>query len=132
MRSWRCQMRRSQQTKLSVSRGVRFKFVFLLGLMLVSLLLVINGEAYATVAFATNAGGPSYLATDGTNYQADTYYSGGVAASVPGAIITGTTDPNLYDTERYGKSFSYSIPLANGNYNVTLKFAEIYWNAAGK
>ena len=32
---------------------------------------------------------------------------------------------------RYG-NFSYSIPLTNGNYNVTLKFAETYWTAAGK
>src|SRR5208283_4764580 len=37
----------------------------------------------------------------------------------------------LYQSERYG-NFSYNIPLTNGNYNVTLKFAEIYWNATGQ
>ena len=47
------------------------------------------------------------------------------------AIITGTTEGKLYQTERYGNS-TYTLPVANGNYNVTLKFAETYWTAAGK
>src|SRR5208337_3996541 len=54
---------------------------------------------------------------------------GSVAATT--ATITGTTDPTLYQSERYG-NFSYNVPLANGNYTVTLKFAEIYWNTAGQ
>ena len=83
-----------------------------------------------TVVFADNAGGGQYIDTSGNVYKADTDYSGGYPASTT-AAITGTSDPTLYQTERYG-NFSYSIPLANGNYSVTLKFAEIYWTAAGK
>ena len=83
-----------------------------------------------TLAFAVNSGGGQYTDTSGNVYQSDTDYSGGTAASTTGAI-SGTKDPALYQTERYG-NFSYNIPLANGNYSVTLKFAEIYWSAAGK
>src|SRR5207248_3308467 len=34
--------------------------------------------------------------------------------------------------ERYGKTFSYAVSVPNGTYSVTLKFAEIYWTAAGR
>ncbi len=37
----------------------------------------------------------------------------------------------MYQTERNG-NFTYSIPLANGNYDVTLKFSEIYYTAPGQ
>jgi Malectin domain len=124
-------MRYSQRTKRFVALGARFKFVFLLSLMLLSPSLISNGETYAAATFATNAGGPTYVAMDGTIYQADAFYTGGQVAYIP-ATITGTTDPNLYDTERYGNTFSYNITLPNGTYTVTLKFAEIYWNQAGK
>ena len=33
-------------------------------------------------------------------------------------------------SERFG-NFSYNIPLPNGSYTVTLKFAEIYYSWAG-
>lgn len=37
-------------------------------------------------------------------------------------------DPEILRTERYGPSFAYRIPLPNGRYQVTLHFAEIYWD----
>ena len=46
------------------------------------------------------------------------------------AAIAGTTDDALYQSERYG-NFSYNVPVANGNYVVTLKFAEIYFSSTG-
>ena len=45
--------------------------------------------------------------------------------------IDGTTDDVLYQSERWGE-FSYNLPLANGDYTVVLKFAEIYWEAVGQ
>ena len=84
----------------------------------------------AIVTFALNAGGGQYTDTAGNVYQADMDYSYGSIASTS-AGISGTTDPTLYQSLRYG-NFYYNIPLANGNYYVTLKFAEIYWTAAGK
>jgi len=87
--------------------------------------------APAQVVFATNSAGPQYTSSSaGTTYQADTNFSGGGTGSTT-ATISGTTDGTLYQTERWG-NFSYSIPVANGNYALTLKFAEIYWSAAGK
>jgi hypothetical protein len=74
---------------------------------------------------AVNAGGPKYVATDGTVYQADSQFTGGNTYTTS-AKITGSSNPVLYKSERSG-NFSYNIPLANGSYLVTLKFAEIYW-----
>jgi hypothetical protein len=80
--------------------------------------------------FAVNAGGGAYTARDGTKYRADAKFSGG-RVYTKSAAIANTTDDPLYRSERYG-NFSYAIPLANGNYKVTLKLAEIYWSAKGK
>jgi hypothetical protein len=83
-------------------------------------------------SFFVNAGGGQYTDTAGNIYKADTGYSGGLTYSVSASTsISGTTDPALYQSLRYG-DFSYNIPIANGNYKVTLKFAEIYWNSSGK
>jgi N-acetylneuraminic acid mutarotase/glucose/arabinose dehydrogenase len=38
----------------------------------------------------------------------------------------------LYQTERYAPTLTYNVPVPNGNYEVTLYFAEIYFNAAGQ
>ncbi|MBX0324349.1 choice-of-anchor D domain-containing protein [Halomicroarcula sp. F13] len=78
-----------------------------------------------TVVFAVNAGGGSYTATDGTTYQADTNFTSGSTYSVSSAIGD-TDDDTLYQTERYGDPFSYTVGVENGTYEVTLQFAEIY------
>ena len=59
----------------------------------------------------------------------DESYQGGNTYSSPQSI-SNTTDPTLYRTERYG-NMGYNFSVPNGNYVVTLKFAELYWNAAG-
>ena len=82
------------------------------------------------VVFAANAGGSAYTAKSGINYSADQYYQGGRTWKTSSSIA-GTEDDPLYKTERYG-NFSYSIPVANGNYLVTLRFAEIYWSSANR
>ncbi|HVO76169.1 MAG TPA: malectin domain-containing carbohydrate-binding protein, partial [Ignavibacteriaceae bacterium] len=86
-----------------------------------------NGD----VVTALNAGGNNYLSGEGIQYNSDAasgWVSGGTAYSTA-AAIDGTEDDVLYQTERYG-DFSYSIPLENGSYDVVLKFAEIYQDAA--
>lgn len=79
---------------------------------------------------AVNAGGPAYTSTTGTLYGADKWFSGGRTYSKATAI-TATENDVLYQSERFG-DFTYAIPVANGDYTVTLQFAEIYWSAAGK
>jgi autotransporter-associated beta strand protein len=79
---------------------------------------------------AINCGGAAYTNAAGTVFAADSYYSGGSTYS-SGAAIAGTTDDVLYQSERWvAGTLGYSFPLANGKYEVTLMFAEIYFNAA--
>jgi hypothetical protein len=89
-----------------------------------------NAGSANTVIFALNAGGPNYVDAKGIVYNADTLYLGG-RTSKSSAAISGTADDTLYQTERYG-DFSYSIPMPNGEYLVTLKFSETFFSAAGK
>ena len=90
----------------------------------------VSGTVNGTVVFADNGGGTQYTDSTGVTYLADSKYSGGSVGKTT-AAINGTVDDVIYQTERYG-NFSYSIPVANGNYNVTLKFAETYFTASGK
>ncbi len=74
-----------------------------------------------------NSGGTQYTDTAGQSWSADTNFVGGNQFSTT-QTITGTNDQTLYKTERWG-NFSYNIPVATaGTYQVTLNFAEIYWN----
>jgi len=76
-----------------------------------------------------NAGGSAYTDTLGNNWAADSGFAGGQISSTTNAI-TGTADPKLYQSERYGAS-TYSFTAPAGNYSVILKFAEIYFTSAG-
>jgi hypothetical protein len=71
---------------------------------------------------ALNAGGGEYTDSRGVRYAADQHFVGG-ASGKSAATIRGTADGALYQDERYG-NFSYAIPLANGSYDLTLKFVE--------
>ena len=72
--------------------------------------------------FAVHCGGSAYIDKAGIAYQSDTYFSGGRTRGTTSSIA-GTEDDALYQSERYG-NFSYNIPLSNGSYWVTLKFAD--------
>jgi len=82
------------------------------------------------VVFAVNAGGYSFTASNGINYQSDKNYSGGYVYKTSNGI-TNTEDDALYQSERFG-NFKYEIPLANGTYDIVFRFAEIYHSSAGK
>jgi uncharacterized repeat protein (TIGR02543 family) len=82
-----------------------------------------------------SAGGP-YTDSQGQYWAADYGYLQGSTYSTT-ASITGTADPKLYQTERYNyngtpSTLTYQFSVPNGNYTVTLKFAEIYDTAAGQ
>ncbi|WP_049903141.1 malectin domain-containing carbohydrate-binding protein [Halococcus agarilyticus] len=80
--------------------------------------------------FAVNAGGGNYTTDAGTVYRADTGFSGGASGVKEGESIDGTTDDPLYRSERKG-DFEYDVSLPDGEYEVTFKFAEIYWGGDG-
>ncbi len=82
-----------------------------------------------------NCGGPNYTDSVGQNWVIDPTFVGGTgktSSNVYAQPVAGTADPALYQSERYGKTLTYNIPVANGNYEVTLYFAENYWTAAAK
>ena len=79
-----------------------------------------------TLVFTANAGGGEYQTDDGRVFDADQNFTGGSIAS-EGDPIANTEDDELYQSERYG-DFSYDIGVENGTYEVTLHFAEIYWD----
>ncbi|MEL7509558.1 MAG: carbohydrate-binding domain-containing protein [Cyanobacteria bacterium J06554_1] len=66
-----------------------------------------------------NAGGGSVYDENGNLFLADTNFSGGQAASISSDEgIANTKSDVLYQTQRRGSNFSYSIPVVNGNYIV--------------
>lgn len=84
-----------------------------------------------------NAGGGGYTDSKGNRWSGDQSYGAGSWGYVGGKTyktrdpIANTTDDALYQSERYG-NFSYKFDVPNGEYDVTLHFAEIYWSAPGK
>ena len=73
-----------------------------------------------------NAAGPAYTSSStGFTWSADENFNGG-STIASGGTITGTNDSTLYDTQRYGTSFSYSFNVPAGSYQVSLLFAETY------
>jgi len=78
-----------------------------------------------------NCGATSYTDSSSQVWSADAYFAGGTAASYT-ATVSGTSDPALYQSERFAKTLTYNIPVANGTYEVTLAFSEMVVNAAGK
>ncbi len=66
-----------------------------------------------------------------------TVAGGSLSQPVPAPQIFGaspdSSDQALYQSERYGQSFTYTFSsLPAGYYTVTLKLAEIFWSAVGQ
>ena len=62
-----------------------------------------------------------YYSNDSRWWSPDNYFEGGELANYT-SPVSGTDDPELYETERWG-NFSYAIPVSPGKYSVTLLFA---------
>ena len=62
-----------------------------------------------------------YYSNDSHWWSPDNYFDGGQLASFA-QEVTGTDDPELYETERWG-NFSYAVPVTPGRYSVVLHFA---------
>lgn len=78
-------------------------------------------DAAAEVSWAVNVGGPAFVASDGTRYEAESSISGGSPGTL--AVVKGSQDPVLYQTFREG-DIRVERPLANGAYDITFHFAE--------
>jgi hypothetical protein len=62
-----------------------------------------------------------YYSNDSHWWRPDDYFEGGQMATYA-APVSGTDDPELYETERWG-NFSYAIPVSPGRYSLVLHFA---------
>ena len=84
-----------------------------------------GGEAVATsgdlriIAGSTN----SYLDRSGRSWGPDRFFTGGNVLVRPSEKVLRTLDPDIYRRLRSG-DFRYDIPLAPGNYEMHLHFAE--------
>jgi hypothetical protein len=83
-----------------------------------------------SAVYRINAGGPA-VTTGGVSWSANQYGSGATSTYTNVIAISGTSDDVLYQTETFGSSFSYNIPVTSGSYTVNLHFAEIYFGASG-
>src|SRR4051795_1084738 len=98
------------------------------------LILQSGGASAAGVAIRIDTGSAAaYTDSAARIWQADRSFVGG--ATTANAIRTGptgTTDPALFKTMRYGKDFSYAIPVATaGTYLLRLHTAELNFSTPG-
>ena len=71
-----------------------------------------------------------YYSDNGQWWSSDIYFKGG-QLSASETPASGTDDPELYETERWGH-FSYAIPVTPGEYTLTLYFIEHGFDATGE
>ncbi|MET1260973.1 PQQ-dependent sugar dehydrogenase, partial [Flagellimonas sp. DF-77] len=77
-----------------------------------------------------NSGGGQVIA-GGQIFAADQYATGGNTFTDGDLEISGTSDDELYRSERWGE-FTYEIPVpASGNFDIRLHFAEIFFGQPG-
>jgi len=88
---------------------------------MVSAIEVLPGEKGRIRPVRVLARQSPYYSNDSHWWSPDNYFDGGQLASYP-QPVTGTDDPELYETERWG-NFSYAIPVTPGRYSVVLHFA---------
>jgi non-lysosomal glucosylceramidase len=88
-----------------------------------------------------NCAGPQYISTPtGFTWLADQPYGSGNTwgYTVQGTentvadAIAGTADDTLFDTERWNSTLGYAFDIPNGQYQVTLRFAELWYGIAGR
>lgn len=109
----------------------------MLGIFVVTVACFIKcGFAYEVV-YAVNAGGKEFVDSNKIRYEADLGSGRAGIVSDYGLQLAirraPAQDVYLYQTERYHtESFHYDVPIdGDGNYALVLKFAEVYFNAAG-
>jgi Malectin domain len=68
--------------------------------------------------------------SNGTIWLADQNFVDGQTVERPDAAITNTTEPAIYQSERYSMA-SFSCPVPNGKYTVKLHFCETYEGITG-
>ncbi len=76
------------------------------------------------------AGGQDFKDKEGLSWSQDVGFSESDKTDTS-RPISGTSDSELYQTERWGSDFGYNLPVPQGKYRVRLKFAETYIRKEG-
>ena len=58
-------------------------------------------------------------------WSEDSYFNGGGTYSITNIAVSNTVDDPIYQSERVG-TFSYSIPVPLGTYEIIIHLAELY------
>jgi len=89
----------------------------------------VNINNASSYSLCINCGG-SEVMYGGLDYKNDMGYSGASNVYTNNSIQYANS---IYNSGRYGgKDFDYTFPVSNGNYSVTLKFSENYFQAPNK
>ena len=80
-------------------------------------------EVVPLTAVRVNAGGAAFTDSIGRAFEADVGFAGGTVNAATYDVLN-TTDDALYGPHRAGASFTFTRPVANGNYVLLLGFAE--------
>lgn len=89
------------------------------------LLLALPLAAQTFTPIRVKAGDGPYTDSKKQVWATDNGFSGGNTTPTYPPSVTGTADPQLYLTQRWGL-FSYSFSVPNGPYTLNLYFAETY------
>ncbi|MEE4312312.1 MAG: malectin domain-containing carbohydrate-binding protein [candidate division KSB1 bacterium] len=91
----------------------------------------------SSLGWRINCGGPQYTSTTGKQWSADKQHTAGSFGYVGGdqysttSSIANTTNDVLYQSERY-RMTAYRFDVPNGDYQIKLHFAEIYFKATNR
>ncbi|MGH9719434.1 MAG: malectin domain-containing carbohydrate-binding protein [Bryobacteraceae bacterium] len=95
--------------------------------------VTLNPPVTTFVPIRINAGGSAFTDATGKQWSADygfvNPYGGGNAIS--SNAVSGATNPTLYQSVHWGET-TYTFPVPNGAYSVTLKFAELFYTGPGR
>jgi Malectin domain len=115
-----------QQFEAIVTGGSVKKFFAIFAGVLLACLPAAAQTQQTMQPIRINCGGVNYTDSNGQIWQADNGYNTGTG-SVNAAVTTGTSDPVLYQSNRFNQSaapLAYSFAVPAGSYRVNLLFAE--------
>ncbi|MEO9891394.1 ThuA domain-containing protein [Aurantibacter sp.] len=99
---------------------------------------IVEGEIVETqpsFQLRINSGGEAVVINDSIQFVADTLFVGNSKpyANYNIVDVLNTTNDSIYKSERTSngspRTFGYAVPVNNGEYDINLHFAEIYWGA---
>jgi len=84
-------------------------------------------------AFNINGGGDSFISDGHDIFGKDDYYTPFPGKkSNSGTAVAGTNDDEMFQVDNWNNiPFEYAFPTGNGDFEVTLYFAETYYSSAG-